>query len=223
VGAFRGFPPEALSFYVGLAADNSKAYWEANRATYLAAVKEPMEALVAEVDERFRPLKLFRPYRDVRFSKDKTPYKLGCGAYGESEGGAGYYVHLDADGLMVGTGLYDMAADQLERYRAAVDDPTTGFELVDLLRPLEKRGFRAFAQSALKTAPRGFAKDHPRLDLLRLKGLALSKQLGTGPWLHTAKVRQKVEDAWTACDPVNAWLERNVGPSELPPPDLDRF
>jgi uncharacterized protein (TIGR02453 family) len=222
-GAFRGFPPEAITFYEGLAADNSKAYWEANRDIYAAAVREPMEALVGEVDERFRPLRLFRPHRDVRFSKDKSPYKLGCGAYGEREGGAGYYVHLDAEGLLAGTGMYGMAADQLARFRAAVDDPVTGEELVGLLRPLERRGFRAFAQGALKTAPRGFPKDHPRVDLLRLKGLALSRHLGTGAWLHTAKARQRVEEAWAAGDEMNAWLERNVGPSELPPEDHDRF
>jgi uncharacterized protein (TIGR02453 family) len=220
---FRGFPPEALTFYAGLQADNSKAYWEANRETYLSAVKGPMEALVEEVDERFRPLKLFRPHRDVRFSKDKSPYKTGCGAYGEAESGAGYYVHLDAEGLLVGSGMYQMASDQLERFRAAVDDDATGTEVLALLAPLEKKGFRPFAFDALKTAPRGYPKDHPRVELLRLKGLALSRPFGAPAWIHTAKARQKVEEAWAACDPVNDWLARNVGPSELPPPDVDRF
>jgi uncharacterized protein (DUF2461 family) len=94
---------------------------------------------------------------------------------------------------------------------------------VSILAALAKKGFRPFAHDALKTAPRGYPKDHPRVDLLRRKGLALSKQLGAGAWLHTAKARQRVEDAWLACDPVNEWLAANVGPSELPPPDHDRF
>ena len=116
-----------------------------------------------------------------------------------------------------------IAPDQLERYREAVVDDTTGSELTRLLEPLAKKGFHPFAHDQLKTAPRGYPKDHPRVELLRLKGLALSKPLGAGAWLSTPKVRQKVEDAWEACDPVNEWLAHNVGPSELPPPDLDRF
>ena len=223
MGAFRGFPPDALDFYAGLVADNSKAYWEANKETYLTAVRGPMEALVAEIDERFRPLKMFRPNRDVRFSKDKSPYKTGCAAYGEAEGGAGYYVHLDADGLIVGTGMYGMASDQLDRYRDALVDDAKGTELTDLLAPLAKKGFHPFAHDQLKTAPRGYPKDHPRNELLRLNGLAMSKPLGAGPWLSTPKALKKVEEAWAACDPVNDWLARNVGPSELPPADFDRF
>ncbi|MFM9105647.1 MAG: DUF2461 family protein, partial [Chloroflexota bacterium] len=85
-GLFAGFPPEAVAFYEGLRADNSKRTWEASRHVYERAVRGPMQALAAEVDEAYRPLRLFRPYRDVRFSKDKSPYKLQQGAFGEGEG-----------------------------------------------------------------------------------------------------------------------------------------
>src|SRR3954464_11771647 len=119
--AFRGFPPEARSFYEGLEADNSKSYWTAHKDVYERAVKGPFEALCVDVDEAFRPLRLFRPYRDVRFSKDKAPYKTAAAA-GEADDGSVYYVQLSSSGLFVGSGQYHMAADQLERFRAAVDD-----------------------------------------------------------------------------------------------------
>jgi len=103
---FAGFPPEAIGFYEGLRADNSKAYWEANRQVYERAVRGPMQALAAAVDEEFRPLRLFRPYRDVRFSKDKSPYKLQQGAFGEGQGGSVFYVALSAEGLLAACGVH---------------------------------------------------------------------------------------------------------------------
>src|SRR6266508_1112765 len=111
--AFRGFPEEAVRFYEGLAADNSKAYWQANKEVYERSVRQPMEELLAELDE-FGPFHVFRPYRDVRFAKDKTPYKEHIGAFGESQGGAGYYVHFSAAEMLAGSGYYHMASDQLE-------------------------------------------------------------------------------------------------------------
>jgi uncharacterized protein (TIGR02453 family) len=218
---FKGFPPEALTFYEGLEADNSKAYWVAHKDVYERAVRGPMEALCATVDPRFQPLKLFRPYRDVRFAKDKTPYKTACGAYGETEGGAGYYVALSSAGLMAGSGYYDMAADQLARFREAVAADATGRALVAAIAEVEKAGCAVSAMSALKTAPKGYPKDHPRVDILRRKGLAVSRRWPVARWLHTAAAKDRVEQAWAAADPVNRWLDAHVGPSELAPDERD--
>ncbi|RPI04214.1 MAG: DUF2461 family protein, partial [Actinobacteria bacterium] len=96
---FRGWPAEAITFYEGLEADNSKTFWTANKDVYESAVVAPFRALSDEVAESFGPLRLFRPYRDVRFSKDKSPYKTGQGAVTESEEGAIYYAALAAAGL----------------------------------------------------------------------------------------------------------------------------
>src|SRR5205085_4348870 len=103
---FRGWPPEALAFYEGLELDNSRAYWTANKEAYETAVKAPLLALCEAVDERYRPLRMFRPNRDVRFSKDKSPYKTQAAAAGEAEGGTSWYVALSATGLFVGAGYY---------------------------------------------------------------------------------------------------------------------
>src|SRR5918994_4148745 len=126
--AFRGWPVEALEFFEGLEAENTKAYWERNKGAYRDVVRAPMEELVAELEPDWGPGRIFRPYRDVRFSKDKSPYKTAIGA---TVGGSGY-VQLDARGLAAGSGMWEMAPDQLERYRAAVDDERSGSALTDV-------------------------------------------------------------------------------------------
>ena len=219
--AFRGFPAEAITFYEGLEADNSKSYWTAHKDTYERAVKGPMEALCAEVDEAFRPMRMFRPYRDVRFAADKSPYKTAAAAAGESESGAVYSVQLSSSGLFGGSGCYHMAADQLARFRAAVDDERRGVEIEAISAQLERKGFDMAAHDQLKTAPRGYAKDHPRITLLRRKGLVAGKAWPVATWLQTAKAKARVEEAWRQCDALNAWLGANVGPSELAPDERD--
>ena len=220
--AFRGFPDEAVSFYEGLAADNSKAYWQANKAVYERAVKRPMEELLVELAE-FGPFHIFRPYRDVRFSKDKIPYKDHIGAFAESQGGAGYYVHFSAAEMFAGSGYYHMAGDQLERFRAALDADATGGELQRLCAAVVDKGLQLGAIEELKTAPRGYPKDHPRIELLRRKGLVSTRQWKQAPWMHTRAVVGRVREAWEAGQAVNAWLDRHVGPSTLPPDEAGRF
>jgi len=217
--AFTGFPADAVTFYEGLRADNSRTYWQANRAVYEQAVRGPMLALLEELAE-YGPFQVFRPYRDVRFSKDKTPYKENIGAYGEREGGAGYYVAFSDTGMYVGSGYYQMASDQLERFRQAVDAQHTGTEVAALVAALERSGFRAGAIDELKTAPRGYAKDHPRIALLRRKGLMAGRDFPLSKWMHTRSVINRVREAWVAADGLNDWLDRHVGPSTLPPDEM---
>jgi uncharacterized protein (TIGR02453 family) len=219
---FRGFPVEALRFYDGLEADNSRDYWQAYKAVYEASVKAPMLALLDEVPDRYKPFHLFRPNRDVRFSSDKSPYKTATGAVGESEGGSIYYVQFSAQGLMAAAGYYQMANDQLERFRTVVDDDTTGPEVATIVAALVRKGYTPGAISELKTAPRGYPRDHPRIELLRRKGLMVAKSFAPAAWLHTAAARKKVEQTWADAAPLCRWLDAHVGPSELPPED-DRW
>jgi uncharacterized protein (TIGR02453 family) len=217
--AFRGFPPSAITFFEGLEADNSKAYWTANKATYEEAVKGPMEELIASLDGRFQPMRIFRPYRDVRFSKDKAPYKTNIAAAGETEGGATHYISLSTRGLVAGTGYYAMASDQLARFREAVDRDAAGEECAEIVRRMNKDGYGIGAYDELKGAPRGFAKDHPRIDLIRRKGLMVWKEWPPAKWFGTTKARDRVIETWVGADELNAWLDAHVGPSELPPED----
>ena len=218
---FDGFPVQAIRFYEGLAADNSKSFWQANRPIYLDAVKAPFDALAAELAD-FGPFHLFRPYNDVRFAKGRPPYKTHQGMYAEREGGAGYYVHLEATELMVGCGYYSMAPDQLERFRQAVVDDHRGTEVAALATSLDADGWSMEAMSSLKTAPRGYPKDHLRIEFLRRKGLVAMRKWPIQAWMHTPAAAGRISAAWRACDPLNEWLDAHVGPSELPPPDFDR-
>jgi uncharacterized protein (TIGR02453 family) len=221
-GRFRGFPPEAVAFYHRLEADNSRSFWQANKAEYERVIRDPIRALVAELEPEFGPFHTFRPYNDVRFSKTKVPYKTHTGSIGEADGGTMYYFQLSGTGLMTGAGYYAMAADQLTKFRAATADDTTGAELVELAAPLVRAGYRLTAIDELKTAPRGYPKDHPRIDFLRRKGLVVMRDHPPAAWLHTASAKGRIVKDWRAAAPLCRWLDRHVGPSELPPDDRFR-
>ena len=208
--SFRGWPEQALEFFDGLEGDNSKAYWQRNKAVYETAVRAPMEALLAELEPRFGPAKIFRPHRDVRFTADKSPYKTHLGAtVGDG------YVQLSADGLAAGSGMHGMASDQLERYRDAVDDGRTGAALERIVSAARSKGLEITARETLKAAPKGYPKDHPRIDLLRMKGVITWKEWGSGGWLGTRKAKDRVVDFLEASKPLNGWLHANVGPSTV--------
>jgi uncharacterized protein (TIGR02453 family) len=216
--SFTGFPPAAFEFYDGLEADNSKAFWQANKGTFEDAVKAPMLALCEELAD-VGPFHVFRPYNDLRFAKNRPPYKTHQGAYCESEGGAGHYFHLGADGMTVAVGYYNMAKDQLERFRAAVDDDRSGPEIERIVATMSKQGYSIGAMDELKSAPRGYARDHPRVELLRRKGLTASKHFPPSAWMHTKKAVGKIRETWSGAAPMCGWLDARVGPSTIPPED----
>jgi uncharacterized protein (TIGR02453 family) len=220
--AFRGFTDETFAFYEGLQADNSRTYWQEHKAMYASAVRGPMDELLAEL-EAYGPFHIFRPYNDVRFSKGKPPYKENIGAYGESEGGAGFYVALSATSMFAGAGYYDLATDQLERFRQGIDADATGIDLQRRAAEVERRGLTLGSMSELKTAPRGYPKDHPRIALLRRKGLIASREWPVAPWMRTKAVVSRVRDAWDSAEPVVGWLDTHVGPSTLAPEDAERW
>ncbi|MCW2721298.1 MAG: hypothetical protein JWR81_5120 [Pseudonocardia sp.] len=209
VTGFRGFGEGAVEFYDGLEVDNSKAYWTDQRAVYEADVREPMEALLAALEPEFGRGKIFRPYRDVRFSKDKTPYKTHCGATVGP-----FYVQVGAEGLMAAGGYYRMASDQVARFRTAVDDDRRG---VDLQKRLAAIGDDVVVRGEmLKTRPRGFDPEHPRIDLLRHKSLFGSRTWPPDDTLHEPGCVDRVVAAWRALGPVVEWLSDHVGPSDQP-------
>jgi uncharacterized protein (TIGR02453 family) len=210
---FKGWPDEALTFFEDLEEDNSKGFWREHLDVYERSVKAPMVALLGELEPEFGPGKLFRPYRDVRFSKDKAPYKTNIAA---TVGGNGY-VSLSAEGLSAGAGMYMMAPDQLARFRAAIAADTTGAQLEALVADIRRLGHDCLPTDALKAAPRGYVKDHPRLELLKGKGLIVWQDWGRAPWVSSKKAKEKVTAVLRASAPLNAWLELNVGPSTAPP------
>jgi uncharacterized protein (TIGR02453 family) len=209
---FRGWAAESLEFYEGLEADNSKGYWTEHKAVYEAYVLAPMSELLEELADEFGEGKIYRPYRDVRFSADKTPYKTAIGATLASGG----YVQLSARGLAAGSGYYMMAPDQLDRYRKAVADERTGEQLRRTLAALEKQGIEITARDALKTAPRGYPKDHPRAELLRNKGLIAWQEWPVEQWLETPAAKDRIVWFFREAMPLRDWLDTHVGPSDMP-------
>jgi len=206
--SFSGWPEEALDFYEGLEADNSKAYWTSQKAVYEQKVLGPMNELLEELGPEFGEGKVFRPYRDVRFSKDKSPYKTQMGA----RLGRGY-IQLSAKGLAAGDGMYGMESDQLDRYRRAVAHDTTGTELERVIAGIEQRGYGVYGRDVLKSAPRGYSADHPRIGLLRYKGIVAWMEWPAEPWLETGAVKDRITSFLRATQPLGAWLDTNVGPS----------
>jgi uncharacterized protein (TIGR02453 family) len=204
--AFNGWPVEAVEFYEGLEADNTRTYWQEHKAVYERSVEGPMKELLAELAEDFGAGRVFRPYRDVRFSKDKAPYKLNCAAH--LPGG---YISFSADELFIGSGLYMPEGDQLKRYREAVADDESGSELESIVATLRKDGYEVGAHEVLKTAPKGYPKDHPRIELLKQKGIVMSKGWPVGAWLGTRKAKDRVVSGLLAARPLNAWVARHAG------------
>jgi uncharacterized protein (TIGR02453 family) len=208
---FAGFPPEALTFYEGLTADNTKAYWDAHRDVYEDSVREPLELLTLELSHEFGAAKVFRPYRDVRFSKDKTPYKTAAAAVAHEDGHhlVRRYVEFSAKGLRVGGGAWHLEKEQLAKVRRAIDEPVHGRRLEEIELELRGRGL-AYVEPDLKTAPRGYPKDHPRIEFLRCKRHAAMVFFDPQPWLHTKKAKDKVAKVWRDLDPLLAWIERHA-------------
>ncbi len=204
---FSGWPAEAVAFFTGLQADNTKAYWTANKARYEASVRGPMAELLGELDGEFGPARIARPYRDMRFAAGRAPYKTEIYAIFDRGG----YVNFSAAGLRAALGYFMMSAAQLDRYRHAVDAETEGAALAGVLDRLRAEGLQAGGTQALKVAPRGYPGDHPRIVLLRYKGLICWQHWPVAPWLHTAQAKNRVADFFRTAAPLRHWLDRNVG------------
>jgi uncharacterized protein (TIGR02453 family) len=216
--SFEGFPDEGLVFYEGLEADNTKTYWTRHKAVYDSQVRAPLQALLDELAPEFGEAKVFRPYRDVRFSHDKTPYKTHQGAVINPDGrGAGaWYVQTSAEGLYVAGGAWRLESDQVDRFRRAVVDELQGTRLQREVDRLTAAGFR-IGGDRLTRVPSGYAADSPRAELLRHKALHASRQWDPADWLHERRALEEVRAAWRELEQLNRWLADNVGATAKEP------
>ncbi|NYG54475.1 DUF2461 domain-containing protein [Nocardioides perillae] len=213
--AFTGFPVAALDFYDDLEVDNSRTFWEAHVETWRSCVKAPMDALTAALAPEFGAAKVFRPYRDVRFAKDKTPYKTHQGAFVATGPATGWYVEVSARGVRTGGGFYDAGRQRLAAFREAAAHDEHGPRLQAVLDALRADGWEV-GGDRLKTSPRGWSADHPRIDLLRHRSLTVGRHHGFEPVIHTPGLLEVVRADWRALRPLLDWLD------ELPPDELER-
>lgn len=163
-----------------------------------------MEELLAELAAEFGAGKIFRPHRDIRFSADKSPYKTAIAATLDQGG----YVQFSADGLAAGCGMYAMAPEQLERYRRSVAEDGSGVELARIVSGVRRAGIEVSGHGTLKSGPRGFPKDHPRIELLRYKGLVTWQEW---PADESAQAVRLLPEFLRASAPLQQWLRTHVG------------
>jgi uncharacterized protein (TIGR02453 family) len=203
------WPPAALDFLRELEANNDRDWFKANRSRYDEDLSAPARELAARLSH-FGEAHFFRPYNDTRFHM-RPPIKEQLGLAIGYGGAGGYYVELSLDGLLVAAGLHHPASDQLERFRAAIDEGrrAAGFERA--VRAAEAAGLEV-APPELKRAPRGYPIDHPRIDRLRMKEITVYKRHALEPWLHEPRCRELIASELEAARPLIAWLGKNVGP-----------
>jgi len=213
VSAFSGFGPDIMAFYKGLVAENTKARWYAHRDIYETQVKAPVTALVATLEPEFGPVKIFSPFNDLRFTRDRPPYRTNVAIAARRGDGTALYFGVSAEwGVDLGGGMFGPSRDQLRRFRVLQDDPEATGSLDVLLSPLAQAGFSPSTEDKLATAPRGWPRDHPRIELLRLRRLLIGQHRTPGPWLAEPDCLDLVVDAWRAVAPWHHWLAERVGP-----------
>lgn len=203
-GKFTGWKGDFVGFFYGLRLNNNKAYFDAHRRQYEEEVKAPLAALLADLEPEFGPARrISRPNRDIRFSADKSPYKLNI--YADVRNGG--YVALDAEGLVAAGGRYMLDDAQLKRMREAIATEKSGNEVVALVAALRKKGYQVDGQE-LKRVPPPHPQDHPRGDLLRHKYLIYWKRWPVEPWIATPRARDRVARVWRDGAALHAWFDK---------------
>lgn len=202
--SFTGIPHDAAHFYAELEADNSTEFWQAQRERYLSSVRGPMTALLEALEPDFGPATIFRPHRDVRFSADKSPYKTHQGGYVAAGTRSGWYAEVSADGFRLGGGCYHMEPAVLAAFRTAVDGPR-GRALEQIVEQLQGTGWEVGGDT-LKTAPRGWSRDHPRIGLLRHKNIAAMRWIEEADVVTTTRLVDQVRASWEQVRPLVEWL-----------------
>lgn len=217
-----GVAAASVEFFSALERDNTREFWRSNRSFYEEAVRAPFLALLEGLPEAYGSWRTYRPQRDTRFARDKSPYKTFVGAVAHAEGGTGFFLRLDARGLLLASGYPMMARDQLVRFRDAVSDDGSGSEFAGLVARSAEDGVRVRPgrHEPLKGSPRGYPRDHERIEWLRWKGVEVSERVGAPAWLDTAEAPERIVEVWERAAPVNAWLDRHVGPSALSPEEI---
>jgi uncharacterized protein (TIGR02453 family) len=204
-GTFTGFPREAISFFKGLERNNNRDWFQANKETYERACRGPMQALMHELEPKLGKSKISRINRDIRFTPDRSPYKTHIAA-----GVGGYYINLSAEGVYVGTGIYKPEPPMLAQLRAAIDNNTSGRQLQTIVRTLGRKGYDVGTHASLTSAPKGYAADHPRIDLLRMKDIFGGRMFKPAVWLSTRNALFRIERVMRDIQPLKEWLSRNV-------------
>jgi len=225
------FTKRALSFFRGLSRNNEKSWFEAHRDEYENEVRQPMRELIEELDTRFATFapeiggdskrSMFRINRDIRFSKDKSPYKTHAASWfhhrnasrnvgSEADAGsAGYYFHLEPGGRsMIGAGIWMPPRPQLNKLREAIARDPNSFDR--MVRGIPQRFGGLDDESALKRMPRGYAEDHPAAKWLRYQSFTSGRTL-TDAQVTSPSLASFLAKEYEALLPLVRWLNNALG------------
>jgi len=226
------FGKDSLAFFRGLKRNNRRDWFEAHREEYEEHVKEPLAALVLEMDRRFREFapeivgepkrSMFRIHLDVRFSKDKSPYKTHASCWffhggGSSKvgreahgGGAGFYFHLEPGASLLAGGIWMPPAPALKRFRTAIAADPRAFERVVLSAGMKRRFGSLNDDAVLKRTPRGYAEDHPAARWLKYQSFTMSRPL-TDAQVTSGRLTSLLEADYTIMLPLVRWVNGVLG------------
>ena len=218
---FQGFPQEIFSFLSDLSSNNRKAWFDANKTRFRRVVEQPVQDFVSAMCVRLIHAssditqlegKVFRIHRDIRFSKDKTPYKTHIGIRFSEDASKNcaapfFYVQLEAEKLLFATGQKEFEGEALDRYRTAVMDAETGRVLDTLVNKMRFSG-ASLQGEQLQKVPRGYPADHARANLLRFKGLYIESSLPVTQQICGPEFVQVCLKQFARGKPLYDWLKR---------------
>lgn len=201
---FNGFPREAFDFFASLERNNNVDWFRAHKELYESACRVPMKALLEELAPS-TPARMSRINRDMRFSRDGSPYKTHLSA-----GVGGSYISLMSQGLYVGAGVYRPEPPILARLRAAIDDERSGEQLISILKTLRRQRYAVDTHESVASAPKGYRRDHPRMELLRMKDLFAGRMFAPSASLSSRKALDRIRTAMDDLTPLRKWLATHV-------------
>ena len=227
---FTGFPKSSVQFLLDLRHNNNREWFKAHKSDFDDYVMAPArafseamsaalrQALAAEGAEGDMHNSIFRIYRDIRFSKDKTPYKTHLGMWfwqGERSRmeNSGFYFHLEPPKLMLAAGLHTFPKDLLKAYRNAVVSERYGPFLPEAIQAVESTGDYDIGQKGYKRVPRGFDKEHPRAGWLLYSGLTVAKEDLVPEALYSAELVDFCLGKYRRIFPLHAWLNTLIANS----------
>jgi uncharacterized protein (TIGR02453 family) len=204
---FAGFPPEAFKFFKDLDKNNNRDWFQAHKDVYERACRQPMKALMAAIDPPFGAGWLSRINNDMRFNRDRAPYKTRLDGVVK-----GHYLSVGAQGMYVGTGLYKPEPATLRQLREAIAADASGKKLQGIVTTLRRKGYTVSTHASSATPPRGYEADHPRIELLKMKDIHAGRMLEPAA-LSSAKSVAGVKKVMSDLKPFAEWLKAHVGSS----------
>jgi len=221
--AFQGFPEGGLAFLRALTGHNDRDWFEAHRSAWDEEIVPAMMEWCAALAERLRDVmprlvfvpriggSVYRLNRDIRFSRDKSPYKTHVAALlwegGDKHDAPGVYLHISPEEMIMGGGIWIFEQEgRLDRYRKLLQDGRSAARLEAALAHARRSGLKIEAAERLQRPPRPFTPEHPRAELSRYKGLTVGKRVAPGEWLHSREALRRSEAAARAYAPLHAWL-----------------